>query len=452
MQLIDRIKLAFHNLIYNKSRSLLTIIIVFVVSSLILIILLIGINFSQNLNKLQQRALATKAPNVYLYKYDLEDDLVFSSYFSQDDINFILEKATKYKAVNHSMQLNTSNSFYYHPALNGKLGSVNIEKLINQGANYAPNTYLYSFAFPYNEPKRLVEGRVWSVSDVNTNNVWVNSRFVNEQYARGKLIRAGDVIWLHTRFSDPTNYSVVYQSLPYVVGGIIDDDAQTSNIYVDLSYVVKTYPLPTLTSKITLTFYPPNRDYRFNEIYNLIEKFMKEVKINLEEKDKIDIEIDSELMNNFKMTKLISVIVIGLSIILSILIMLLSIGSVANTIIISVDKNKKFIGLLKAIGLKQKEVVNIVQIEAIITISIGVILSTSIITLNEKNFAHFLDEALNTFSFQTNFFNYQAYFSIPLYLPILVIAAFLSLALVFSRGSLMQIARMDVINIISEVS
>ena len=454
MQLIDRIKLALHNLWNNKSRSLLTVVIVFVVSTLILIIMLVGINFSSNLNKLQQRAISSSVPSVYLYKQEIIDDREVQTYFTVKDIDLILAKAHKYQTVNHSLSLITSKNFIYHPLLNETLSKQFIDQLYFNGLYTNLSTNIVSFSFPNNTQKRLVDGRIWSTSDVGVNNVWVNSSFIDEQMKLGKIIRPGDVIWLHSRFtSSSINPEVTHHSQYFVVQGIIDDNNVNSSVYIDVSYMVRNYPNEAISSRVQLDFYPPKREYRFDEIYSLIDNFIKEVRISLAEtSEKTTIIANSDLMDQLKITKLISLIVIGLSVILSILILLLSIGSVANTIVISVDKSKKFIGLLKAIGLKQKEVVSIVQIEAIFTISTGVLLSTGIIALNGNTFQSFLSSILNSLNFQVSLLNIQIVFEIPLYLPVVVIVTFLSLALVFAKGSLTQIARMDVINIISEVS
>ena len=455
MKLIDRIKLAIHNLWHNKSRSLLTIVIVFVVSTLILIIMLMGINFFRNLNKLQQRAISTSVPSVYFYKYKNDGERDMQTHFDVEDIDFVLEKSRKYQAVNHSMSFEKSQNFMYHPLLNQKLSNNYIAQLYNSSLNASMTTNLVSFAFPNNNQKRLVDGRIWSINDVGLNNIWVNSSFVRDQESKGKIIRIGEVVWLHSRAtSTVTNPVGSFHSQSFIVQGIIDDNLDGSNVYIDLTYISRNYPLDVIANRIQLDFYPPKREYKFDEVYNAIDDFTKEVRISLESKssDQFIIKSASELMDQLKITKLISIIVVGLSVMLSILILLLSIGSIANTIVISVDKNKKFIGLLKAIGLKQKEVVNVVQIEAIFTISIGVILSTSVIALNSNNFQLFLNDLFNALSFQSTLLNVQILFEIPFYLPISVIIIFLALALVFSRGSLTQIARMDVINIISEVS
>lgn len=455
MKLIDRIKLSLHNLYNNKSRSFLTIIIVFVVSTLIMTIMLIGINFSTNLNKVQQRVISTSVPSIYFTKDLKLENRVVSTNFTSNDVDFILEKALKYQTVNHNMSFSASENFIYHPLLNQQLSNNYIDQISIGNSDKILNTNIISFAFPNNESKRLVDGRIWSIDDVGRNGVWVNNTFV-QKYDKVKIIRSGDVIWLHSKTASAAsipNGNEIYHSQNFIVHGIIDDDKANANVYIDLSYMINNYPANAIANQIRFDFYPPKREYKFNEVYSQIDKFIKEVVVSKHDMgEEYRFKGSSEVIEQLKITKLINLIVISLSILLSIFILLLSIGSVANTIVISVDKNKKFIGLLKAIGLKQKEVVNVVQIEAIFTISIGVILSTTMIMLNINYFQTFLSDLFASLNFQSSLLNVQILFNIPIYLPIAVIIIFLLLALVFSRGSLTQIARMDVINIISEVS
>lgn len=450
MQLIDRIIFAIHNLWHNKSRSLLTIIIVFVVSTLILIILLIGINFSQNLNRFQQKAISAVNPKIVMDKYKQIDDYEMQTYFTLEDIDFILEKTREYQTVNHSLRFLPSKNFVYHPLINQHIDSNTINQISNTSAPFYTN--IVSFAFPMNNQKRLIDGRIWSLNDVGLNYIWVNSSFVNEQFKKGKNLRLGDVLWLHSVANLTEGNQTRTYSQSFILRGIIDDGDKNSNVYLDMSYMVRNYYISAIATRIETEFYPPKSDYKFSEVYNLTNKYIKEIRLSLENNSSTKIKITSDLIEQLKITKLISLIVVGLSIILSGLIMLLSIGSVANTIVISVDKNKKFIGLLKAIGLKQKEVVSIVHIEAIFTISIGVLLSTIIILFNANNFEGFLASLFTSLNLQSALLNLQVNFIIPVYLPLIVISAFLCLALVFSKGSLAQIAKMDVINIISEVS
>jgi ABC-type antimicrobial peptide transport system permease subunit len=158
-------------------------------------------------------------------------------------------------------------------------------------------------------------------------------------------------------------------------------------------------------------------------------------------------------LEDLKMTGIIGVVVIGLAAFLCLVLILLSIGSLANTIMISVDKNKKFIGLLKALGLDEKDLKSTIKLESVTTILLGVVLAF----LTIFAFSGFLSD-LNTLIINSLFSNYVkevdyvAVFSMPIYVPIIVLFFFIAFTLLFARGSMSKIAKTDPMAVISEVA
>ncbi|MDD4000865.1 MAG: hypothetical protein PHX62_08270 [Bacilli bacterium] len=69
MKFSDKIKLAWHNLTINKSRSILTIVIVYVLGFLIMGLLFIGIAFSKNMTSVYHQLV--KENNINIYHYDI---------------------------------------------------------------------------------------------------------------------------------------------------------------------------------------------------------------------------------------------------------------------------------------------------------------------------------------------------------------------------------------------
>ena len=138
-------------------------------------------------------------------------------------------------------------------------------------------------------------------------------------------------------------------------------------------------------------------------------------------------------------------------IILGLLILILSVGSVANTIIISVDKNRKFIGLMKAMGLNQRGVKKIVTCESLVQIILGVLVGVAVLFLLQPVVFSLMESM-----FASMFAYYEVEFAvsvrIPFYLPMVTALLFFLFASLFSRGSLGKIARQDVISTISEVA
>ena len=75
--------------------------------------------------------------------------------------------------------------------------------------------------------------------------------------------------------------------------------------------------------------------------------------------------VDCYALSELNMSNIMSFAIIGAAAFLCLVLILLSIGSLANTIMISVDKNKKFIGLLKALGLNEKDLKSTINKKAI---------------------------------------------------------------------------------------
>ena len=139
--------------------------------------------------------------------------------------------------------------------------------------------------------------------------------------------------------------------------------------------------------------------------------------------------------------------------IFSLILILLTIGSLANTIMISVDKNKKFIGLLKALGLNEKDLKSVIKMESITTIWLGVILAFVTMLLASPVLSDLNDKLINVmFNDYLVDIDYTIVFNIPLYVPLIVFIFFVTFTLIFARGSMSKIAKTDPMVVISEVA
>jgi ABC-type lipoprotein release transport system permease subunit len=120
---------------------------------------------------------------------------------------------------------------------------------------------------------------------------------------------------------------------------------------------------------------------------------------------------------------------------------------------ISVDKNKKFIGLLKALGLNEKDLKSTIKMESITTIVLGVMLAFGTVFLF-KELIEGLNQLLLTslFSNYLNEIEYTIVFSMPIYIPFIVLIFFVFFTLLFARGSMSKIAKTDPMAVISEVA
>ena len=70
MKLFDRYKISLHNIKNNKSRSILTTMIVYVISLLIMVILCVGLSFSTNMKDVTRKY------------YEVSDEAIETSYYN----------------------------------------------------------------------------------------------------------------------------------------------------------------------------------------------------------------------------------------------------------------------------------------------------------------------------------------------------------------------------------
>ncbi|MDD4000895.1 MAG: FtsX-like permease family protein, partial [Bacilli bacterium] len=153
--------------------------------------------------------------------------------------------------------------------------------------------------------------------------------------------------------------------------------------------------------------------------------------------------------------KTVAKIIIAAIFFIATILILLSIGSVSNSIMISVDQNKKFFGLLKTLGLKDKDIKDLIVIETFFTVIFGIIFASLtllilvplignlILYLLEFFLRHVYHEVYSTFPFHVNF---------PIYIPIISILVFTIFSVLFSRNSITKLTKANPIEIIKEVN
>lgn len=458
MKILDKIKISFKAVINSKLRALFTSLIVFIVGTLILAILLIGTNFASNLNKFQTTYMQNTETNTFIsrYNYDYGGNKIYKPFY-KDDINKALNFAEKYSDVVHNFELDTSSIYFNYNDYITIINSYYEYQEYFRENRTQMNIHVISFRFQ--GEYKLLDGTYWNQEHANTNSIWVTKSFVEKARKQGVKIYPGKDIYLSryfTYYNSTTNQtdSFLYSD-HFIIRGIVDNiirSRKEMDIIMDFEYAINNYNVELLnTRNIKISYRAPVGKYNFNKVYTRTNNLVNGLKAVLSNEEYI-IDIESELINTMKITRLLEVAIIGISVIIGSIILLLSVGSVANTIMISVDKNKKFIGLLKAIGLNQKDTIHIIQIESGIIIGTGIIIATIFVMAIKKIFINAITMLFDVFTSIFEFQTFTVNFKVPLYMPILISIGFLGLALVFSRTSLQDIAKMDPISIISEVS
>jgi ABC-type antimicrobial peptide transport system permease subunit len=474
MKLKDKLKIAVKSIINNKSRSILTIIIVVVVSLMILSIMMIALNFSSNTKVITETSARKSPSSIYInrnYKtLDYEPDKY--AFFDNEDVKLMSELFSKYNNVITNVTYDSYMNFNAH------FFSENIDLTSNEFYNLETFNNSYSskitdFAFPLGIDGAIIDGRIWTKDDVGTNHIWVKDSYINSAYTKGTVLEVGSKVWIQSEIYDyrKNPNKADYFSHEYEIMGIISTEKiedhrkqileiypnyysfESSDLYFDITYFQNTLPTEYTINSVNVSYFPPQSSYDFNQLYGLVDGLVKELKLTFPNENDIELYVTSTLIDEFMITKIMTTVIISFAAALGFIILLLSIGSVSNTIIISVDKNKKFIGLMKALGLKQRQVEDIVRIEAIITIAIGILISTIILYILLPLFVTINESIINLlFSYQLSYIEHTTRTSVPLYLPFAVAIVFILMTLIFSRSSLRTISKMDVITIISEVS
>lgn len=487
MKFGDVLKIALHNLWNNKSRTVLTVLIVAIVSSLIMALCLLGIAFIQNqvdVSKIVFEELGTTYEANYRYEYSGSDSYKMKPY-SQAEIEWIDSSVEEYNhivdTVTYHIESNSrgegsANIYWQFMIAKGSVGALENKTYQEvSSALYQNGTYfsMYDARFAnlgmYNVAKDGVmnEGRIWSASDNDKANIWIGSDYVRNLQNNGVSVKIGDTVTICAYQGGNANSNTVMTSdkirvQEYVICGIYDSEQLKTDVWSSAPQVLlgghffmQKFQDAYTVSSVNMTYRPPQTEYDYNAVYDDMKAFVDRVNENVETyvgyDGSAETSFDCSYVEEMRMTVLMGTLIMGVVAILALLILLLSVGSVANTIIISVDKNRKFIGLMKAMGLNQRGVKKIVTCESLIQIILGILIGVAVLFLLQPIVLSLMESM-----FASMFGYYDVEFtiavSIPVYLPIITAVLFFLFASLFSRGSLGKIARQDVISTISEVA
>lgn len=465
MRFWDSFKMALHNLWHNKSRSILTIAIVFVVSLLIMAMLLLGANFMTNQESASRQVFDANGTTYKLMdkSYTNNSETNEQQLKRRADTGEVLKIMEK--SVNYGDIIDT---FYYFANTYGGIQGLNISDS-GLALGYT------AFDFPIMQSFGTVsEGRIWNKQDVNTNNIWINSALVASASAQNVSLVLGDTIEITLRENnenfgwqpEPPTEPVKSKIVQYKIAGIITPkEADGQNYYrfsVPQIFVCARYSTAQLNvvkpldwSGLCIGYTPTPGSYNFSDAQKRMKAYVAEIdpivgKL-VDGQGKEQDRFSCLILDEMQMTMIMGLVIMGVVALLAFLILLLSIGSVANTIIISVDKNRKFIGLMKAMGLNNKGVKGIVYKEAFTSITIGIALATGVIALAQKLILTLLEKMFGGM-FGMYGIETVVTFSFNALIPIGTLLAFIGMAILFSKGALNKMGKADPIAIISEVA
>ena len=454
MKLVDRYKISLHNIKNNKSRSILTTVIVFVISILVMAIMCFAISFSSNNNKILREYYQSDKSEVTINSYSYSDN----GGFGFNDINLLENTLNEYPEYISDVSFRLA---YY----------------VKSGdSNYSSNLFddLDIIDYKFVKDYKVVEGRNITKNDSNTNKVLVSKEYVNSYYmSKNVLLAPGshiDYSYTNNIYVNGQSSNITYSFDLEIVGIYEKEDSNTNNNYygsnssgsfiTDIRFVSD-----QITDKTNIKFtdirintFTSQTGFEFLDFTNAISKIVDSLNAgtpkqittyNNKERD----AFSCSALNDMKMSKIVGYIFVGFAAFLSLILVLLTIGSLSNTIMISVNKNKKFIGLLKALGLNEYDLKSTIRLESITTIVVGVLIAfigLFIIKIPLSNLNEQLLTSIN--SMYLNSIEYEFYFDIPFYVPLGTIAVFVLLTLLFSHTSMSNISKTDPMAVISEVA
>lgn len=466
MKFFDAFRIALHNLWQNKSRTILTIIIVLVVSALIMAMCLIGTNFISNNERMLKMMLDTDGSTYYISGTYGPEGGQNRSYRNPTLAQAIVARETAHEhrdAVDYI-------GYKFSPYL-GEDGdrAVGIESdALRNAVGHEPDevVLLTDFAFAMPEPHvaGVTEGRGWNAADNESHNIWLSSDTMLGFGRQGLDYRIGDTLPLtfteyEMRYRD--REAVSSETIEYTIAGIFDKTESESSWHYSDAYIAAA-PAEALFAgstediligDLTAGFYRAPDAYDYSKAVSAFKAYVGAVNRTIgpgyDWEGKETELFGNDFLDESEMLRLMGMLILGVLIILAFLILLLSIGSVANTIIISVDKNRKFIGLMKAMGLKNKGVKSIVYKEALVTIFLGVALAVCLVVCLGGPMETLLDFIFGSMAYGLDF---SVRFTLSPWVPVGTAIAFFLMAILFSRGSLNRMGKADVITVISEVA
>lgn len=151
--------------------------------------------------------------------------------------------------------------------------------------------------------------------------------------------------------------------------------------------------------------------------------------------------------SDFDLMYYIMLAIIFLMVIISLVVLLLSIGCVANSIQITVEQNAQFFGVMKAIGMRNSNLYFIIYTQAVIIIFATIITASGAAV----GLLSVLTPAILSFLTTLGAPPLQLSLTLPVYMPFIVLFVLIGLVILWTAKSLKGLAKKDVITMINEV-
>lgn len=451
MKWMMNVRLACHNLWQNKTRTILTVIVLAVMSILVMVLLNFSMNYitavSKNFNVyLQEKGEEMRIGTMYNQAEQRSEK------FSIEDANKIIEVADKYAQYVSGVRVET-NGFVSIPRSNS-MDNQNSNDIIYDELQVRPYIAGYSM---FSNNDYLVAGDMWKENE-SEDSIWITQTYLRKNYLDD--LKVGDKIKLYS--------AGTHKDLgEFTVKGVLtlENSGNGQDRYVDMYIPLKCFDGNPLSYSGSSTpeeemLYRDNRVITGMEIYFTpdstvdytaadmigLSNFEKE----LQAVNENNLSVWSNSIGNLKTGIIIFIALLLVSLFISVIIILLSIGCAANTINISVEQNRKFIGMMKAIGMRDKTVRSMIKWQAFLMTAMAVIVGL----IGVAAFLP-LNKMMITMMMEMTFYDLAEPIiisTISVVPPILTVFILFGFIVLFTRKSLNKISKMDVMSVISEVN
>lgn len=466
----DVFRLSCRNLWQNKSRSALTVVIIAAVSALIMLVCVLGVSFLNNMKKGERLAFEYSGAEYTLKSITISNsgpDRMYEPITAEETEAF--EKiADKYASVIEREEYILDGAVFH---LLWDIDEERRERVKEYGTGSFDDILKFSDftvadldGYTFGGAERAEQGRIWESADNGHPAVWLGSDYVAAQERMGIEITVGSTATFVCMRQDAKNPNErIYWLYDCTVAGIFNSDSTrvmsggyktaAKRLIVGKDFM-REFAEDVQIEYIELRYAPPEGDYDYWGVYGQMKEFVREVNevfppysYEGEEYERFS----CTYIDAMRMIDLLGAIVSAVLLALSVLILLLSIGSIVNTILISVDKNRRFFGLLKALGMKQGDLRKMVGAETLLLVAAGAALGVGFVYALRGAVLSLLSSVFSTmFAELPNGLAVEMW--VPFWLPLVTAAAFFTFALLFSRRSVKTFAERDVIGTVSEVA
>ncbi len=464
MNIFSILRLSLHNLWNNKLRTLLTIIVLTVVSFVVVLLAGVGYSFYRSLNANVSFMFANNTSTISVsyrvpyydskYGYESSADGVFTPE-QVDKIFEILDNDDGYiTSVGFIGESIYGDGLRVYSDLRASDGSNNDIYI----APYYSKSNPFIDAKGYEDGSYLAGGRMWNASDTGSKNCWLDksqmSRYdvgdeislsrTNQYYGNGPY--EPEVIWEDTftvaGFLDLKSGS--YQTYAFIDYKLFTDEKEP---VVDWSSNRDKMVITNVYAKMV-----PQKGFEYGvKTQNYIKALVKRLNSEIVPTESgAEMSASCDILDEMMMATVMSLIVIALIVIVSLIIILLSIGSVANTIKISAEQNRKFFGVMKAIGMKNKSLRHILIGQIIIMTVVAVAIASLVAYLMIGVVKSLLGSLVTSLFFIID--DPIVICSISPVIPVGITLLLIGFVLLFTRSSLHEFSKMDVISVINEVN